>query len=131
MEDLQPTVPLFSCWPSAGRDIQGNAKLDPRMHCQGSQPSESGQAKRRVQGFQVPTRTHRLLLSSDPFYLTGLCQSKVDAGGALRSPGYEVIFFPKFHCELNYNEQCWGFAKRIYRMFPTSSKEEDLKTMRK
>ncbi|KAJ7114988.1 hypothetical protein C8R44DRAFT_562140, partial [Mycena epipterygia] len=21
---------------------------------------------------------------------------------------------------------CWGYAKRIYRMFPTSSKEEDL-----
>ncbi|KAF7347122.1 hypothetical protein MVEN_01466400 [Mycena venus] len=40
--------------------------------------------------------------------------------------GYEVIFFPKFHCELNCIEQSWGFAKRIYRMFPSSSKEEDL-----
>jgi transposase len=40
--------------------------------------------------------------------------------------GYHVIFFPKFHCKLNFIEQCWGYAKRIYRMFPTSSKEEDL-----
>lgn len=40
--------------------------------------------------------------------------------------GYEVIFFPKFHCELNCIEQNWGFAKRVYRMFPSSSKEEDL-----
>ncbi|KAJ7483017.1 hypothetical protein B0H11DRAFT_1723388 [Mycena galericulata] len=30
--------------------------------------------------------------------------------------GHEVIFFPKFHCEVNCIEQCWGFAKRIYRM---------------
>lgn len=40
--------------------------------------------------------------------------------------GYEVIFFPKYHPELNCIEQCWGYAKRIYRMFPASSSEEDL-----
>ncbi|KAF9000389.1 hypothetical protein BDZ89DRAFT_1121659 [Hymenopellis radicata] len=40
--------------------------------------------------------------------------------------GYEVIFFPKYHPELNFIEQCWGYAKRIYRMFPESSKESDL-----
>ncbi|KAJ6505357.1 hypothetical protein C8R45DRAFT_1209132 [Mycena sanguinolenta] len=33
---------------------------------------------------------------------------------------------PKFHPELNFIEQCWGYAKRIYRMFPESSSEEDL-----
>ncbi|KAG1891993.1 hypothetical protein F4604DRAFT_2865 [Suillus subluteus] len=31
-----------------------------------------------------------------------------------------------FHCELNFIEQCWGYAKRIYRQYPTSSKEVDL-----
>lgn len=40
--------------------------------------------------------------------------------------GVEVIFLPKFHCELNFIEQCWGRAKSIYRMYPPSSKEEDL-----
>lgn len=40
--------------------------------------------------------------------------------------GFDVIFLPKFHCELNFIEQCWGYAKRIYRMCPVSSKEIDL-----
>jgi hypothetical protein len=40
--------------------------------------------------------------------------------------GFEVLFLPKFHCELNFIEQCWGFAKRIYCQYPASSKEADL-----
>jgi hypothetical protein len=40
--------------------------------------------------------------------------------------GIEVLFLPKFHCELNPIEMCWGFAKRLYRLCPESSKEEDL-----
>lgn len=40
--------------------------------------------------------------------------------------GFQVIFLPKFHCKLNFIEQCWGYAKRIYRHYPASSKEADL-----
>ena len=28
-----------------------------------------------------------------------------------RNQGFETIFLLKFHCELNFIEQCWGHAK--------------------
>lgn len=45
---------------------------------------------------------------------------------ALEKHGYQCLFLPKFHCELNPIEQCWGYAKREYRKYPASSKEADL-----
>ena len=44
-----------------------------------------------------------------------------------RNRGFEVLFLPKFHPELNPIEQCWGRAKSKYRELPASSKEEDLR----
>ncbi|KEP45155.1 DDE family endonuclease [Rhizoctonia solani 123E] len=43
------------------------------------------------------------------------------------SQGCSVLYLPKYHCELNPIEQCWGAAKRVYRDSPTSSSEADLK----
>ena len=40
--------------------------------------------------------------------------------------GVLVLFLPKFHCELNFIEQCWGRAKGIYRTYPESSREDRL-----
>ncbi|KAJ6564100.1 hypothetical protein B0H19DRAFT_1258600 [Mycena capillaripes] len=45
---------------------------------------------------------------------------------ACQARGYSVLFLPKFHCELNFIEQCWGYAKRVYRFFPELSREGDL-----
>ncbi|KAG2064344.1 hypothetical protein BDR04DRAFT_1130802 [Suillus decipiens] len=42
--------------------------------------------------------------------------------------GIGVLFLAKFHCELNFIEQCWGHAKRIYHQKPPSSSEQDLET---
>ena len=43
-----------------------------------------------------------------------------------RKRGVSVLFLPKFHCELNFIKQCWGYAKRIYRLNPESSREDVL-----
>ena len=40
--------------------------------------------------------------------------------------GVEVLFLPKFHCKLNFIEQCWGYANQIYWRFPRTSRKEDL-----
>ena len=45
---------------------------------------------------------------------------------ACKMLGVLVNFLPKFHCKLNFIEQCWGFAKQIYRLNPESSWEDQL-----
>jgi hypothetical protein len=45
---------------------------------------------------------------------------------ACKARGFTCLFLPKFHCELNFLEQCWGYAKRVYRKYPPTSREADL-----
>ncbi|QRV89164.1 DDE superfamily endonuclease [Ceratobasidium sp. AG-Ba] len=44
-----------------------------------------------------------------------------------RGLGSLVVFLPKYHCELNPIEQCWGYAKRLYREKPNCRQEATMK----
>ena len=46
--------------------------------------------------------------------------------GHCQDQGLDVVFLPKFHCELNCIEQCWGYAKRVHRELPESPREADI-----
>ena len=64
----------------------------------------------------------RRLMYSQPDFVN--IKSLLEA--SCRARGVDVIFLPKFHCELNFIEQCWGFAKQVYRMKERSSAEDVL-----
>lgn len=65
----------------------------------------------------------RRILYNEPDFVNVDSILETDA----KERGFRVIFLPKFHCELNPIEQCWGYAKRLYRVLPASSLEADLK----
>jgi len=44
----------------------------------------------------------------------------------IESHGHLMFFYPKFHCELNFIEQCWGYAKYHYRMLPLTKNEDQM-----
>ena len=88
--------------------------------------AQLGNLKRECKGFHCPPgRTDcciRRLLYTQPDFQD--VKSVLETHCAER--GFDVLFLPKFHPELNPIEQCWGRAKWRYRQFPPSSKECDL-----
>jgi len=43
-----------------------------------------------------------------------------------KAKGIKVMFLPKFHCELNFIKQCWGYTKHVYHLNPESLREDIL-----
>lgn len=64
----------------------------------------------------------RRMLYNEPDFVA--VESRLEA--AAKKHSFKILFLPKFHCELNFIEQCWGYAKARYRLKPPSPKEEDL-----
>ena len=78
-------------------------------------------------GFQCPSNQTnqcccRRLLYSQPDFAE--VESLLEQ--TLKEKGYQVIFLPKYHCELNPIEQCWGYAKRLYRELPISHSDLEM-----
>lgn len=71
----------------------------------------------------TPTCCARRILFNQPDFM----EQKSLLEELAESHGCSVLLLPKFHCELNPIEQCWGYAKRVYRQFPPSRSESDLK----
>ncbi|KZT32519.1 hypothetical protein SISSUDRAFT_1072510 [Sistotremastrum suecicum HHB10207 ss-3] len=44
----------------------------------------------------------------------------------VESRGHLCIFYPKYHCELNFIEMVWGRAKYVYRMYEIASTEDEM-----
>jgi hypothetical protein len=82
--------------------------------------------KAQCPGFHCPPDNLRCccrrILYNQPDFTNGLSLLEL----AAEERGFRVLFLPKFHCELNFIEMCWGKAKRIYQLNPPSSKEEDV-----
>ncbi|KAF9504372.1 hypothetical protein BS47DRAFT_1374400 [Hydnum rufescens UP504] len=43
----------------------------------------------------------------------------------IEAHGHGMTIYAKFHCECNFIEQIWGYAKQVYHEFPESSTEAE------
>lgn len=87
---------------------------------------DAGKLKAQCKGFKCPEGVTdcccRLILFNQPDFmnvptlLETHCQKR----------GFQVIILPKFHCELSFIEQCWGYAKWLYRLYPPTKKENEM-----
>ena len=68
-----------------------------------------------------PHGCHRVLFNQPDFaHVDTILEATCDACG------FQVLFLPKFHCELNFIEQCWEYAKQLYCLNPESTWEDQL-----
>lgn len=75
----------------------------------------------------MQTWRSEVLLLLDPLQQPDFAEAESLLEKHCRARGiHAIVFLPKFHCELNFIEQCWGHAKSVYRTYPSSSREEDL-----
>ena len=77
--------------------------------------TEEAKLKGSCKNFKCPTGARKCcqkhMLYDQPDFTDQLSALEI----VCKTRGFEVIFLPKFHCELNFIEQCWGHAKRVYR----------------
>ena len=84
-------------WPTNGEDFRLDCNL-----CKG---------KNRVTDPKRTSCCARRLLSVQPDFQQQ--KSKIEI--AIEARGHKCIFYPKYHCELNFIEMYWGAAKKYTR----------------
>ncbi|KAB5587764.1 DDE family endonuclease [Ceratobasidium theobromae] len=98
------------------RGVEGALKM--RLHC----PPNGSQKGQGCLPGATNCCAHRAMMNQQDFLnQKSILQLQAEANGFL------VIYLPKYHCELNPIEQCWGAAKHIYQDLPPSSSEAQLK----
>jgi hypothetical protein len=93
-------------------DVEGSRK---RLECKGFDCADQSSHARCC--------ARRILFNQPDF-----CDQKSALELACEKRGFEVAFLPKFHPELNFIEQCWGYAKRRYREYPIGKSEDELES---
>ena len=82
----------------------------------------------QCQKFKCPTGNKNCCQCRVLYYQPNFVQAKSLLEEHCEAHGYTVLFLLKFHCELNFIEQCWGFVKCVYQKYPTTSKDANLQT---
>ena len=80
----------------------------------------------RMSLVQVCRANGRLLLPAHTFQPARIPGPKTALVELVESHGHIAFFYPKFHCELNFIEQCWGAAKYQYRILPLTLNEAQM-----
>lgn len=82
-------------------------------------PWPAGGLRVQCESFKCPTPNtktdccaRRLLFSQSDFV-----NQKSKLQELVEGWGHHFLYYPKFHCELNFIEMCWGRAKFEYRMY--------------
>ena len=84
---------------------------EPRFRTQCSIQGASGKLKPNSQCLKGGSICARALLASQPDFKA----QKGELQEAIEAAGHLVLFYPPFHCELNFIEYFWGAAKRYTR----------------
>jgi hypothetical protein len=92
----------------------------------GKDPVTGKELAAECKGFRCPDGvtnccTRRLLFSQPDF-----ASQKTALEELVESRGHICIFYPKYHCELNFIEMVWGAAKYEYRMFARPNNEHEM-----
>ncbi|KAF7327022.1 hypothetical protein MKEN_00277100 [Mycena kentingensis (nom. inval.)] len=91
------------------------------MHEEAKLPAECKNFKCADTSETAACCCRRVLFNQPDFVnVKSLLEEECEAGGV------EVLFTPRFHCELNPIEMVWGYAKRLYRLNPESGRQDVL-----